>query len=81
MCRLARELLAAEPYQQMSPATSTTGSFDRALGERPCPNATCGCHIGYGHLDELDLHRTYGSGVLERIHAEPVWRRHLHVVA
>lgn len=43
------------------------GSFDAALRERPCPNATCGCHIGYVHLDELDLYRTYGSGILERI--------------
>jgi MoaA/NifB/PqqE/SkfB family radical SAM enzyme len=57
------------------------GSFDAALRERPCPNATCGCHIGYVHLDELDLYRTYGGGVLERIPAEPVWRRRLDVVA
>jgi MoaA/NifB/PqqE/SkfB family radical SAM enzyme len=45
------------------------GSFDAALQERACPNATCGCHIGYVHLDELALYRTYGSGVLERIPA------------
>ncbi len=57
------------------------GSFDAALRERPCPNATCGCHIGYVHLDDLALYRTYGSGVLERIPAEPVWRRRLAVVA
>ena len=56
------------------------GSFDAALRERPCPNATCGSHIGYVHLDELDLYRTYGAGVLERIPAEPVWRRRLDVV-
>jgi MoaA/NifB/PqqE/SkfB family radical SAM enzyme len=57
------------------------GSFDDALRERPCPNTTCGCHIGYVHLDELALYRTYGSGVLERIPSEPVWRRHLDVIA
>lgn len=56
------------------------GSFDAALRERPCPNATCGCHIGYVHLDALALYRTYGAGVLERIPAEPVWRRRLDVV-
>jgi hypothetical protein len=43
------------------------GSFDAALRERPCPNATCGCHIGYVHLDELGLARLYGDGLLERI--------------
>jgi hypothetical protein len=37
------------------------------LGERPCPNATCGCHIGYVHLDHLELAAVYGDGVLERV--------------
>ncbi|MBK7400156.1 MAG: STM4011 family radical SAM protein [Myxococcales bacterium] len=37
------------------------------LAERPCPNDTCGCHIGYVHLDRLGLHEVYGDGVLERI--------------
>jgi MoaA/NifB/PqqE/SkfB family radical SAM enzyme len=32
-----------------------------------CPNATCGCHIGYVHRDEFALHRIYGEHVLERI--------------
>ncbi len=57
------------------------GSFDASLRERPCPNATCGCHIGYVHLDDLALYRTYGGGVLERIPSEPVWRRRLDVVS
>jgi organic radical activating enzyme len=43
------------------------GSFDAALRERPCPNDTCGCHIGYVHLDELDLASLYADGLLERI--------------
>jgi len=43
------------------------GSFEASLRERACPNATCGCHIGYVHLDDLDLYRTYGTGILERI--------------
>ena len=42
------------------------GSFEGALRERPCPNATCGCHIGYVHLDELKLYDVFGGGVLER---------------
>jgi hypothetical protein len=43
------------------------GSFDAALRERPCPNETCGCHIGYVHLDDLGLARLYGDGLLERV--------------
>ncbi len=42
-------------------------NFESALIERPCTNATCGCHIGYVHLDRLQLSDTFGSGVLERI--------------
>ncbi len=56
------------------------GSFDAGLRERPCPNATCGCHIGYVHLDDLDLYRTYGGGILERIPTAAVWRRRLDLV-
>ncbi len=41
--------------------------FESALRERPCTNAVCGCHIGYVHLDRLDLYGTFGEGVLERI--------------
>ncbi|HEU4328606.1 MAG TPA: STM4011 family radical SAM protein [Roseiflexaceae bacterium] len=41
--------------------------FAAALAERPCTNATCGCHIGYVHMDELGLYRVFGSGVLERV--------------
>ncbi|MBL8717405.1 MAG: radical SAM protein [Myxococcales bacterium] len=42
-------------------------SLERVLGERPCPNATCGCHIGYVHLDDLGLASVYGDGILERV--------------
>lgn len=38
-----------------------------ALQPRPCPNETCGCHIGYVHLEHLGLDRVFGGGVLERI--------------
>jgi MoaA/NifB/PqqE/SkfB family radical SAM enzyme len=41
--------------------------FERNLRERPCTNQTCGCHIGYVHLDELKLYDMYGVGLLERI--------------
>jgi len=39
----------------------------QALRPRACPNDTCGCHIGYVHLDELQLDETFGAGLLERI--------------
>jgi MoaA/NifB/PqqE/SkfB family radical SAM enzyme len=43
------------------------------LGERRCPNATCGCHIGHVHLERLGLRETFGDGLLERIpHRLPV---------
>lgn len=41
--------------------------FEQALRERPCPNESCGCHIGYVHLKELDLYSIFGDGILERI--------------
>jgi MoaA/NifB/PqqE/SkfB family radical SAM enzyme len=41
--------------------------FERCLVERPCINDTCGCHIGYVHLDRLGLYKTFGDGVLERV--------------
>jgi MoaA/NifB/PqqE/SkfB family radical SAM enzyme len=41
--------------------------FERCLVERLCVNDTCGCHIGYVHLDRLGLCETFGDGVLERV--------------
>ena len=41
--------------------------FAAALRPRSCPKATCGCHIGYAHLESLGLDRIYGDGVLERV--------------
>lgn len=43
--------------------------FEKSLGERPCTNDACGCHIGYVHLDHLELGRVFGDGILERIPA------------
>jgi MoaA/NifB/PqqE/SkfB family radical SAM enzyme len=42
---------------------------DQYLSASPsaCTNATCGCHIGYVHLEPLNLHATFGDGILERI--------------
>ena len=43
--------------------------FQTALRERRCTNATCGCHIGYVHMDRLQLYEIYRDGLLERIPA------------
>lgn len=37
------------------------------LAERPCPRRQCDCFIGFAHLEELDLARVYGDGLLPRI--------------
>jgi MoaA/NifB/PqqE/SkfB family radical SAM enzyme len=50
-------------------------NWQDALRERSCSNETCGCHIGYVHLDHLGLHETFGDGVLERIPATEIWRQ------
>lgn len=42
-------------------------AFEQALIERLCTNETCHCHIGYVHLDYLELERVFGSGILERV--------------
>ena len=47
--------------------------FAAALQPRPCNNQTCGCHIGYVHLEELRLGEVFGAGILERIpQSQPV---------
>jgi MoaA/NifB/PqqE/SkfB family radical SAM enzyme len=37
------------------------------LRPRRCPNATCGCYIGFVNLQRLRLETYFGDGVLERI--------------
>ncbi|GII63370.1 hypothetical protein Skr01_34550 [Sphaerisporangium krabiense] len=49
------------------------GSALRALRPRPCPLPVCDCHIGYVHLEPLDLYRTFAGGLLERVPA--AWPR------
>ncbi len=46
-----------------------TADFEACLQERPCPRAACDCHIGYVHLEELNLDSVFGNGILERIPA------------
>lgn len=41
--------------------------FATALYPRTCPNQTCHCHIGYVHLEYLEMDKIFGSGILERI--------------
>ena len=43
--------------------------LEKALYTRPCSTETCGCHIGYVHLESLQLDAVFGNGILERIPA------------
>ncbi len=38
-----------------------------ALKPRACSNVDCHCHIGYVHLDYLELDKVFASGLLERV--------------
>jgi MoaA/NifB/PqqE/SkfB family radical SAM enzyme len=38
-----------------------------ALKPRPCTNVDCHCHIGYVHLDYLELDKVFATGLLERV--------------
>jgi len=48
--------------------------FADSLKERVCSNQTCGCHIGYVHLNELGLYEKFGDGVMERIPSQKIWQ-------
>lgn len=43
------------------------GTLEAALAPRTCPLESCGCYIGYVHLDRLAAHRIYGDDLLARI--------------
>jgi MoaA/NifB/PqqE/SkfB family radical SAM enzyme len=38
-----------------------------ALQPRACVNVDCHCHIGYVHLDYLELDKVFATGLLERV--------------
>ncbi len=42
-------------------------NWQNALRSRLCSNETCGCHIGYVHLNHLNLYNVFEGGILERI--------------
>lgn len=44
-------------------------NFTDCLKPRLCSAATCACHIGYIHLQHLNLRELYGRGLVERIPA------------
>ncbi len=48
--------------------------FEDQLTPRICSGSVCRCHIGYVHMDDLDLYALFGGGVLERIPDGPVDR-------
>ncbi len=52
--------------------------FGNSLRPRRCPQATCGCHIGYVNLPELQLESLFGDGMLDRIPQKPITRNDAH---
>jgi MoaA/NifB/PqqE/SkfB family radical SAM enzyme len=44
-----------------------TPGWRAALQPRPCTNVDCHCHIGYVHLDYLELDKVFATGLLERV--------------
>ena len=40
--------------------------LDSLLGDAPCPVRSCGCFIGYVHLDKLGLRARFGDGLAAR---------------
>jgi len=44
--------------------------FAQSLQPSGCSNISCGCHIGYVHMNKLKMTGLYGDGLLERIPAE-----------
>ncbi len=41
--------------------------FEEALTPKYCINDSCGCHIGYVNIEELELDSVFGDAILERI--------------
>jgi MoaA/NifB/PqqE/SkfB family radical SAM enzyme len=41
--------------------------WERALAPRACTALDCHCHIGYAHLDYLELDKVFATGLLERV--------------
>ncbi len=49
-------------------------NFKAALKPKPCSRQFCDCHIGYVHMNELELYEVFRGGVLERIPAKTIWK-------
>jgi hypothetical protein len=41
--------------------------FESALKPRPCPNASCVCHIGYAFMPEMNFASLFGDSLAHRI--------------
>jgi hypothetical protein len=48
-------------------------NWQSALTQRTCPNATCGCYIGYMLMPHLQHERLFGEGMLARIPKTALW--------
>jgi MoaA/NifB/PqqE/SkfB family radical SAM enzyme len=50
-----------------------------ALTPRACTNTDCHCHIGYVHLDYLELAKVFATGLLERVPVPEARHARLHL--
>jgi len=50
-----------------------------ALVPRSCTNDDCHCHIGYVHLDYLELDKVFATGLLERVPVPEARRAGVHL--
>jgi MoaA/NifB/PqqE/SkfB family radical SAM enzyme len=77
VCRTGHTVLSVDSYGDVRRchfvkqviANIYDPNFEDALKPRLCPNETCGCHIGYVHLEHLEMDQIFGNGILERIPA------------
>lgn len=44
-----------------------TSAIEEVLQKQPCANPTCHCHIGYVHMNDLNLYALFQDRILERI--------------
>lgn len=49
------------------PLGTLASALDPLLQARPCPRATCDCHIGMVYLKHLGLDAFFGEGVVDRV--------------
>ncbi|MBN1801654.1 MAG: radical SAM/SPASM domain-containing protein [Candidatus Lokiarchaeota archaeon] len=82
-CKAGKNVISVDGYGRVWPcnfARRSMGNIYKSdlediLREQPCENEFCHCHIGYVHLDYLELEKVFGEGILERIPKSFSWSK------